>query len=201
MPLAFDSLSHQTVAFGFFHIETDMLLLQRLFFFADSFCRIVSELATGPKETPFEKILPGFSFPDPSEIGDLMGAIHGVRYSGFIGDLYQRHPFPKTPEDFRQKTQGRFTRQEIAAAIRHRAVVCNLCFKARVPNGPVSIGEYRFEKQVFRELIDYVWRGGYPRWEAKRRPAYVIQMKKAVENSDLPLLREMRFSNDGTAGS
>jgi hypothetical protein len=37
MPLAFESLSHGAIAFGFFNIETDFLLLERYFFFADSF--------------------------------------------------------------------------------------------------------------------------------------------------------------------
>ena len=30
MPLAFESLSHGTIAFGFFNIESDLLLLDRL---------------------------------------------------------------------------------------------------------------------------------------------------------------------------
>ncbi len=45
MPLAFQSLSHGQIAFGFFNIETDMLLLDIHFFFADDFCRAVRELA------------------------------------------------------------------------------------------------------------------------------------------------------------
>ena len=36
MPLAFKSLSHETIAFGFFNIESDMLILDRYFLFADS---------------------------------------------------------------------------------------------------------------------------------------------------------------------
>jgi hypothetical protein len=36
MPLAFESLSHGTIAFGFFNIESDMLLLDRYFLFAES---------------------------------------------------------------------------------------------------------------------------------------------------------------------
>ena len=34
MPLAFESLSHGTVPFGFFNIDSDTLLLDRYFFFA-----------------------------------------------------------------------------------------------------------------------------------------------------------------------
>lgn len=33
MPLSFESRSHGPVAFGFFNIESDMLLLERTFFF------------------------------------------------------------------------------------------------------------------------------------------------------------------------
>ncbi|MGD2186296.1 MAG: hypothetical protein PVI71_09215 [Desulfobacterales bacterium] len=32
MPLAFESLSHGSIAFGFFNIETDMLLLENYFY-------------------------------------------------------------------------------------------------------------------------------------------------------------------------
>lgn len=31
MPLAFDTLSHGTIAFGFFNIDSDMLLLEQYF--------------------------------------------------------------------------------------------------------------------------------------------------------------------------
>ena len=45
MPLAFESKSHGRIAFGFFNIESDMLLLEHYFFFADDFCRNISALA------------------------------------------------------------------------------------------------------------------------------------------------------------
>ena len=38
MPLAFESLNRGTIAFGFFNIDTDLLLLQQYFLFADDFC-------------------------------------------------------------------------------------------------------------------------------------------------------------------
>ena len=50
MPLAFDSLNHGTIAFGFFNIEIDMLLLENLFFFADRFCGAVAELSRGREQ-------------------------------------------------------------------------------------------------------------------------------------------------------
>jgi hypothetical protein len=81
MPLDFESLSHGTVAFGFFNIESDLLLLERSFFFASEFC----------------------------------------------------------------------------------------------------------------ELVDYVWRGGYPRWEDEVRPDYVLAMAQAVQASRHPYFN--RLSN------
>ncbi len=59
MPLAFASRSHGSVAFGFFNIEIDMLLLEDLFFFADRFCRAVVDLLenqtslTSPNLSPY----------------------------------------------------------------------------------------------------------------------------------------------------
>jgi hypothetical protein len=35
MPLAFRATSHGMVVFGFFNVETDLLLLDRLFLFPD----------------------------------------------------------------------------------------------------------------------------------------------------------------------
>lgn len=37
MPLAFESISHGTLPFGFFNIESDMLLLDHYFFFASDY--------------------------------------------------------------------------------------------------------------------------------------------------------------------
>ena len=44
MPLAFNSLSHGQIAFGFFNIDTDMLLLDRYFLFADKFCNSIIDM-------------------------------------------------------------------------------------------------------------------------------------------------------------
>ena len=35
---------------------------------------------------------------------------------------------------------------------------------------------------AFHELINYVWRGGYPRWKDEIRPDYVVSMKKTLSN-------------------
>ena len=75
MPLAFKTLSFETIAFGFFNIESDMLLLERYFFFASDFCLSIQELAgkTGAQDIslPFNV----YDIEDPTARGDLMGAI------------------------------------------------------------------------------------------------------------------------------
>jgi len=180
VPLAFESLSHGTVAFGFFHIETDMLLLQELFFFANDFSNVVSHMATCPKDVLIEKALPGYQFMEPEHMGDLMGAIHGIRLSGFIRSLYRRCPFPGRPEDFKQKPKGCFSREEVTAKIRKWARECPILCRKHPPDNTVSIGGYYFDHRVFRELVTYVWRGGYPQWAAGRRPAYVLAMMDAL---------------------
>ncbi len=49
MPLAHRSLSHGTVVFGFFNIDTDCLLLNNVFFFATDFCAWIKRWAAeGP---------------------------------------------------------------------------------------------------------------------------------------------------------
>jgi len=35
-----------------------------------------------------------YSIDEPGKVGDLMAAIHGIRYTGFIGEVYKRFPFP-----------------------------------------------------------------------------------------------------------
>ena len=56
MPLAFESLSHGTIAFGFFNIESDMLLMDQYFFFVDDFCSNVEKIATAPFDQAYEEI-------------------------------------------------------------------------------------------------------------------------------------------------
>lgn len=105
MPLGFPSLSHGTVAFGFFNIETDLLLLDRYFLFADLFCVHISRLA-GTAGEAVEEEWDVHRISDRARIGDLMGAIHGVRYLGFIGEVYRRFPFPKDEAEFKQRPEG-----------------------------------------------------------------------------------------------
>jgi len=51
MPLVFESLSHGKIAFGFFNIKTDMILLEHYFLFARGFCRSLPEAAEKGKDS------------------------------------------------------------------------------------------------------------------------------------------------------
>ncbi len=188
MPLAFESLSHGTIAFGFFNIETDLLLLEHYFFFASDFCRLVSGIASeqpDKQDEPHLYILQGFDLPYEL-IGDLHGAIAGTRLVGFIGEVYKRYPFPSLLADFKQNPEGFETRGEIEKIVRAYGK------EIRMPVRPagdeeIGIGEYRFSRSGFHALIAYVWRGGYPRWKDERRPEYVRDMASAIERSSHPL--------------
>lgn len=176
MPLAFDSLSHGRVVFGFYNVETDGLLLDRQFFFCTDFCRAVAAVAArGQAE------MPAWLCETPEAVGDLMGAIHGTRYAGLLGAVYRLWLFPDDPAGFRQKLSGHRNRARVEALLADHAHPCPLAV-ARRPGGGVAIGAYAFSAAQFRDLLDYVRRGGYPTWEGfeqGRRPAGVTAMLDA----------------------
>ena len=180
MPLAFKSISHGDIAFGFFNIDSDMLLLDRYFFFATEFCSHLIEIAEKNLEGPCETSWEVYNISDPEDIGDLMGAIHGIHYTGFIGEVYRRFPFPERPEDFRQKAEGARTRDELVEIIKKFARSFQIAFVIDKETEEVSIGPYRFTRTGFQELIKYVWQGGYPRWKDEIRPDYVVEMKNKI---------------------
>ncbi|MFH0944640.1 MAG: hypothetical protein V2A76_05530 [Planctomycetota bacterium] len=183
MPLAFNSASHGEIAFGFFNIDCDMLLLERTFFFADAFCREISILAGSASEPVHEAIIPAWVIERPEDVGDLMGAIHGVRYTGFIGETYRRFPFPARPEEFRQKPEGHLTRDEFRKMIAPFGRERELPLVARPDVEEIALGKIHFARSVFHEIVAYVWRGGWPEWRDGVRPDYVLAMKNAVERS------------------
>ena len=148
-----------------------------LFAVADAFCRAVSLLAAAVPDVAWETPIPAFGVAD---MGDLMGAIHGVRHTGFIGDVYRRYPFPERPEDFRQKTRGYETRDEFRALIAPWAREEEIRLAARSDAREVFVGEVRFARGVFHDLVRYVWRGGWPRWENDEPPDYVNAMRAAI---------------------
>jgi hypothetical protein len=191
MPLAFKSLSHGTVAFGFFNIETDLLLLDRCFFFAADFCRqVAAPTDGGPAETVLQ---PAWAIEAQEDIGDLMGAIAGVRYTGFIGAVYRRFPFPEDPAMFKQNPDGWKTRPILIELLSRCAVRCDLPIAMGQPAEAVAVGPYRFSRAGFRRLIAYVWRGGFPRWRNDVRPDYVVRMAHALRKRPTRVLEGHSF--------
>jgi hypothetical protein len=193
MPLAFESISHGTIAFGFFNIDSDMLLLDRYFFFATEFTKYISSMAEIEKDRDSEPLWQVYYIADPGDIGDLMGAIHAVHYTGFIGETYRRLPFPVNPEDFKQKQEGYMNREIVESMIKKYAEACRITVAVDEKTQQITIGAYRFTRAVFHQLLNYVWCGGYPRWKDEVRPGYVMAMKKAVENSDNSLFAGIVF--------
>jgi hypothetical protein len=182
MPLSFKSESHGNIAFGFLNIESDILLLENYFFFADKFCEWMTQMACKD-----DKELKTFNYKvhtiaNQDDIGDLMGAIHGMRFTGFIGKLYKIFPFPPAPEDFKQNPEGfntqKTVKEEIDKFSRQTELIINFLKEEKIKLGP-----YLFDIPVFHELIRYVWQGGYPRWKDEIRPQYVLDMKKNIQKS------------------
>ena len=183
MPLAFPSLSHGTVAFGFFNIESDMLLLQQNFFFADHFCRLVLELAAASKQAEAELSLPGWRIDEPGQMGNVNTAIAGVDQSGFIGATYQAYPFPRQQEGFKQKPYGIRNQAEFARLIENFGQSQTHKLHWQGAEQIVTLAGIRFEREAFLQLIHYVDRGGYPRWLNEERPDYVQAMMDGLANS------------------
>ncbi|MFH2010190.1 MAG: hypothetical protein ABI333_26565 [bacterium] len=179
MPLAHQSRSHGTVAFGFFNIETDMLLLEELFFFADDFCAAVETLtdsAASAADGPVTADIDGWRIPDRAAVGNLHGAIGGVDLSGFIGATYRDWPFPAAPEDFKQSPDGVRNQARARELIEPYGRPETLPLRWDRSAARVSLAEYEFDHAGFRSLLAYVERGGYPRWTADRAPEYVNSM-------------------------
>jgi hypothetical protein len=193
MPLAFPSLNQGTVAFGFFNIESDMLLLERHFFFAGDFCGLLAGFALREDPAATETLsLDGYTINSRDRIGDLMGAIHGIRHTGFIGELYRLFPFPERPEDFRQNPDGHRTRERVSGLIAGYASPTDIPVKP-MKDLTLWIGDCRFDRAGFQALIRYVWEGGYPGWKDGRRPTSLLGMKEAVDTSVNPFFAGMEF--------
>ena len=186
MPLEFESLNHGRIAFGFFNIETDMILLNHYFLFAEDLCQGISK-ASQKNEPIFKTLLEGYLIERGSDIGNLMGAIYGVEFRGFIGEVYKLFPFPKKQEDFKQKPEGFKTRTIIEKLIQKFGKGKSIPFLINQKPDQIAIGEYLFSKVSFHELIKYIWLGGFPRWKENLRPDYVSAMKKIIGQFKNPI--------------
>lgn len=183
MPLSFESMSHGHVAFGFFNIDVDLLLLDRALFYADGFARVIEELAAETGVGEFECSVDGHRAPDARSLGNTMGAIHGFDRGGLIGAVYDRFPFPTRPEEFRQHPDGATHRDTIAPLLEGwTAPACHRVVLDPVAR-TVTVAGITFSWPWFQELVAYVWRGGYPRWRDERRPEFLHAMRGAVEAS------------------
>lgn len=186
MPLLFESISHGEVPFGFFNIETDMILLDNYFFFASDVSNNVSEMAGMSPGNARSQDWETYML-DPQKIGNLMGAIAGIDLRGFIGEVYSLFPFPHEPDKFRQNPEGFKTRAMMEDIIKRYAGPSHIKVIIDETTWTISIGEYRFSRQGFHELIRYLWLGGYPRWKDSLRPDYIMRMKEKVEKTHYPL--------------
>jgi hypothetical protein len=193
VPLAFQSLSHGTIAFGFFNIETDLLLLENLFFFASDFCAVVTSLARMQTHESKRTRLLGYRIDQAGDLGNLMDAIHGTDLGGFIGHVYRLFPFPRNPEDFKQKPYGDRHRPEV------ETVLCGWAQSIRIPVAweagvqVVKISDFTFSAAAFRELVSYVWQGGMPGWQDNARPGYVTAMWETIEETTAPLFAGLKL--------
>ncbi|MGD9238064.1 MAG: hypothetical protein PVF09_15380 [Desulfobacterales bacterium] len=194
MPLAFESLSHGTIAFGFFNIDSDMLLLEKYFLFGSDFCQHIIAMAEGIDANEYRTKWPVYFIKDRAKIGDLMGAIYGIRYTGFIGELYRRYPFPEKPEAFKQRTRGFLNQAIVREMISGYALNIQIPVAADRRSGEVDIGVYKFSRHTFQELIKYVWRGGYPGWQNDARPEHVETMKAQIEKHRQGLFENIQLS-------
>ena len=192
MPLDFESLSHGKIAFGFFNIETDMILLEHYFLSAQDFCRYMTQAAKENHPT-YQTVWEVYWIQHGSDIGNLMGAIYGIDFRGFIGEVYKLFPFPNHQEDFKQKPEGFKNRMLIEALIRHFAKKINIPFVIDQEDDKIGIGKYLFDRASFQELVKYVWSGGFPRWKDEVRPDYVLKMKDSVEQSKNPLFDGLKL--------
>jgi len=186
MPLLFESISHGEVPFGFFNIETDMILLDNYFFFASDVSNNISEIAQMTTDNAHSQDWETYII-HPQRIGNLMGAIAGVDLRGFIGEVYSLFPFPHEPDKFRQNPEGFKTRAIMEDIIKRYASPSHIKVIIDETTWTISIGGYKFSRLGFHELIRYLWIGGYPRWKDSLRPDYIMRMKEKVEKTSYPL--------------
>jgi len=177
VPLAFESESHGTIAFGFFNIYSDLLLLDHYFIFATDFCEAVCEFLTHKKT---EVTAPAYIIEDPAKIGDLHGAISGIRHTGFIGETYKSFPFPEDNKHFKQQTNGYKNKVVFEKMLLKFGSCTAMQLHRNKNNQQVTIDPFVFSPEYFSRLINYVIKGGYPQWLDGIAPDYVLKMKATI---------------------
>jgi len=193
MPLLFQSLSHGEIPFGFFNIETDMILLNNYFFFASDMAENVIKLAENKGESQ-EQAWPVYILGE-GQIGNLMGAISGVVFQGFIGEVYTHFPFPHEPERFKQNPEGYKTRGLVEEIVSRYTGLTTITVTVHTQEQRLYIGDYHFNKPGFHALLGYLWAGGYPKWKDGVKPSYILKMREAIERSSNPLFSDITVFN------
>lgn len=174
MPISFPSISHGQIPIGFFNIETDMLIMDRYFFFSTDFCEWINEWAGTGDFSPDEKTV--YAIEQREKIGNLSGAIHGHEFTGFIGKVYKLYPFPENPSGFKQKPYGTKNRPAVETAIQPFAVTLKIPITFYQKSRTIGFGDYTFSAEAFQEIIGYIEAGGMPGWLNGRPPDYVTRM-------------------------
>jgi len=174
MPISFSSKSHGQIPIGFFNIETDMLLMDRYFFFSSDFCEWMIEWAGAEDFNRDEKIV--YVIKKREMIGNLSGAIYGFEFTGFIGAVYKLFPFPKDLSGFKQKPYGTQNRHVVEETIQPFAVKLDIPIIFHRESLTIAFGDYTFSTNVFQEIIRYIELGGMPGWQNGRPPDYVTEM-------------------------
>ncbi len=174
MPISFPSKSHGQIPIGFFNIETDMLLMDRYFFFSTDICEWIVGWAANKEANRDEKMI--YLIPQREMIGNLSGAIHGYEFTGFIGEVYKMFPFPENSSGFKQKPYGTRNREAVERAIQPFALRMNVPIVFHLGDLTIDFGDYTFSVGVFQDIIGYIEAGGMPGWLNGQPPDYVSRM-------------------------
>jgi hypothetical protein len=197
MPLGFHCLSHGAIAFGFFNIETDLLLMHQHVFWCRDFCVLVSDLAKTEPRKWFQARLNAWFLPSQADLGDLHGSIAGRTHYGLIGETYRLWPFPRDLADFHQKSVGAAAKKEVQEMVDRFGQPQELEVVADAENVVLSLGEYQFNPTGVRALADYVWRGGMPGWLGGERPDYLWEAASVWRQAVSPFVAGLPLDPKG----
>jgi hypothetical protein len=176
------------------------LLLENLFFFATDFCAVVSSLAQVQTHESKRTRLPGYRIDRAGDLGNLMGAIQGTDLGGFIGHVHRLYPFPRNPEDFKQKPYGDAHRAVLEELLSQWARSIRIPIAWELGAQMVKIADFTFSAAAFRELVSYVWQGGMPGWQDNARPGYVMAMRRTITGSMAPLFAGLKLEKPRSQG-
>jgi len=141
MPLAFNSLSHGEIAFGFFNTETDLLILDTYFVFASDFCQHVAILAEGPAGERVQTEWEVYVLRE-EQIGSLTAAVHGIDRRGLMGDVYRRFPLLPDVNALTQNPEGKKTRDIVTEMIERYEKARPIVTIVDSEGSTIEIGDY-----------------------------------------------------------